>query len=136
MIYIGKFLYTVHQEKPKEADRRHGEFQLLIEAEHREAALEKFGARIREAREQTDFFEGECRIYLVHLLEMRDLPRTRARMFDFQSIAGDPVMPLIHCHAPTEESDGCRILDWNRNRPDIDGRATVPFLTFEAQETK
>ncbi len=132
MIYIGKFLYTVRQEKKKEADRRHGEFQLLVEAPSREAALEKFGASIREAREQTDFFEGECRVYLVHLLEMRDLPRQRARMFDFQSIAGDPAMPLIHCHAPSEESDGCRILDWNRNRPDIDGRTTAPFLAFEA----
>ncbi|MEJ5360110.1 MAG: hypothetical protein WHT06_15730 [Desulfobacterales bacterium] len=131
MIYIGKFLHTVNQQKKKEVERRHGEFHLLIEAGSREAAIEKFRERIREAREKTDFFEGECRIYLVHLLEMSDLPRERAQMFDFQSIVGDPAMPLIQCHAPSDENDGCRILDWEHNRPGIDGRSPKPFLSFE-----
>ncbi len=130
MIYIGKFLHMVNQQKKKEVNRRHGEFHLLIEAESREAALQKFQDRIREAREKTDFFEGECWIYLIHLLEMSDLPRQKARMFDFQSIAGDPAMPLIQCHAPSDESDGCRILDWERNRPGIDGRSPTLFMSF------
>ena len=130
MIYIGKFLHTTNQQEKNESKRRHGEFNLLVSAEDKQAALEKFKGRIIEARASTDFFEGHSEIYLLHILELEDIPRDRARLFNFQSIVGDPAMPKISCQAPSADSDGCRILDWQENRPGIDGQAAVPFLSF------
>jgi hypothetical protein len=130
MIYIGKFLHTTNQQEKNESKRRHGEFNLLVSAEDKKAALEKFKSRITEVRAATDFFEGHCQIYLLHILEMEDIPRDRARLFNFQSVVGDPSMPTISCQAPSADSDGCRILDWQENRPGIDGQAAIPFLRF------
>jgi hypothetical protein len=131
MIYIGKFLHTTHQQEQDEERRRHGEFNLLVEAADKDAALEKFKQRLAETRKSTDFFNGDAFIYLVHVLEMEAVPRDRARMFNFQSVVGDPSMPFISCQAPTGEGDGCRILDWQDNRPDVDGRPAVPFMEFK-----
>jgi hypothetical protein len=39
-------------------------------------------------------------------------------------------MPVISCQAPAGETDGCRILDWQQNRPGVDGQAAVPFIKF------
>jgi len=130
MIYIGKFLYTTNQKAKDENLRRYGEFNLLISAKDKNAAVENFKRRIDDARTSTGFFEGESRIYLVHILEMDDVPADRAKMFNFQSVAGDPVMPFISCQAPSGDGDGCRILDWQKNRPGVDGQAATPFMQF------
>jgi hypothetical protein len=130
MIYIGKFLYTTNQQARDESQRRHGEFNLLISARDKSAAVKNFKTRIEEARKTTGFFKGDSYIYLVHLLEMKDVPADRARMFNFQSVAGDPVMPFISCQAPSGDGDGCRILDWQSNRPGVDGQASLPFMKF------
>lgn len=131
MIYIGKFLHTTNQQEKDEARRRHGEFNLLIAAADKQGALDKFKKRLEEIRKTTDFFEGEAFIYLLHLLEMEDLPGERARLFDYQSTAGDPVMPVISCQAPSGDTDGCRILDWTQNKPGVDGQAAIPFMKFK-----
>ena len=34
MIYLGNFLYISNQEDPREEERRHGEFNLIVQAEH------------------------------------------------------------------------------------------------------
>ena len=60
MIYIGKFLHAPNQQRTQEKNRRHGEFNLIIEAENETAALEKFRQRIAEFRETSDLFEGDC----------------------------------------------------------------------------
>ncbi len=80
MIYIGKFLHATNQQNTKETDRRHGEFNLIIEAEDENSATEKFKKRINEFRETSDLFEGDCFIYMVHLLELNEFPSDRARM--------------------------------------------------------
>jgi hypothetical protein len=131
MIYIGKFLHTTNQQVKDESGRRHGEFNLIVAAPGQKEAVEKFRKRIEEIRATTDLFEGEAFIYLLHVLEMPDVPAERARMFDYQSTAGDPVMPTISCQAPSGETDGCRILDWQENIPGVDGHATVPFMKFK-----
>jgi len=128
MIYIGKFLYTTNQKARDENLRRHGEFNLLVSAPDKDAAVANFMRRIEDARTSTGFFEGESRIYMVHILEMDDVPADRARMFNFQSMAGDPVMPFISCQAPSGEGDGCRILNWHNNRPGLDGQVAKPFM--------
>ena len=130
MIYIGKFLHATNQQQSKESDRRHGEFNLIIEAEDEKKAVDKFRERIVEFRQSTDLFEGDCFIYMVHLLELAEFPRDRARMLYYKSIAGDPVMPYISCSAPSGEADGCRILRWLENRPELDGQDANIFLHF------
>ena len=132
MIYIGKFLHATDQQNTTETDRRHGEFNLIIEAESEDSAIEKFKERITEFRATSDLFQGDCFIYMVHFLELQEFPRDRARMLYYKSIAGDPVMPYISCSAPSGEAEGCRILNWMENRPEIDGQDANVFIHFTA----
>jgi len=136
MIYIGKFLHTTNQQEKNETRRRHGEFNLLVSAEDKKAAVEKFRDRIAEAQKSTDLFEGDSQIYLVHILEMKRLPKDRAQLFNFQSVVGDPDMPTISCQAPSADNDGCRIVDWQKNRPGVDGQAAIPFMSFSAGSSR
>ena len=132
MIYIGKFLHATNQQKTNETERRHGEFNLIIEANDQNSAVNKFRERIIEFRENSDLFEGDCFIYMVHLLELEEFPRDRPRMLYYKSIAGDPIMPYISCSAPSGDAEGCRILSWMENRPELDGQDTNVFLHFRA----
>jgi len=132
MIYLAKFLHTTNQQEPVESQRRHGEFNMIVEAENGDAAVEKFRERIQHYRDTTDMFQGQCSIFLVHLLELQQFPREHARMLYYKSVAGDPVMPFISCMVPSGESDGCRILSWRGNRPEIDERDAHLFMQFEA----
>jgi hypothetical protein len=130
MIYLGKFLHTTSQQAKKESERRHGEFNLIVTARDKKGALAKFKERITEMQASTDFFEGASSVYLEHILEMEAIPRERAVLFNFQSMIGDPVMPMISCQAPSGDTDGCKILDWQKNRPGFDGNAAIPFVHF------
>ena len=132
MIYIGKFLHTSSQQKRKESGRRHGEFHLIVSAADQKEALVRFKERIAEMQTTTDFFEGASAVYLEHVLEMKSVPRSRAVLFDFQSVVGDPALPSISCQAPSGDTDGCKIVDWQKNRPGFDGNAVIPFATFDA----
>ena len=131
MIYIGKFLHATNQQRTKEENRRHGEFNLIIEADDEQMAVDRFKERIMDFRGKTDVFEGDCFIYMVHFLELDEFPRDRARMLYYKSIAGDPVMPYISCSAPSGEADACKILNWMENRPELDGQDTDVFMHFE-----
>ncbi len=132
MIYIGKFLHATDQQNTAETDRRHGEFNLIIEAEDENSAIDKFKERIKGFRGSSDLFQGDCFIYMVHFLELEDFPKDKARMLYYKSIAGDPVMPYISCSAPSGEAEGCRILNWMENRPKIDGQDANVFIHFKA----
>lgn len=131
MIFIGHFMHMTNQEQVAENDRRHGEFQMIIEADGLEAALNGFRDRLLLYRRERDFFEGACRIYLVQLLELDRFPLESALMIHFKSVAGDPVMPFIGCSLPSSDSDACRIFDWDDSGPEIDGQSEKLFLTFE-----
>jgi len=72
MLYIGKFLHMTNQQKAQESERRHGEFNLIVEAEDGQAAVEGFKTRIIDSRQNSDLFEGDCSIYFVHLLELEE----------------------------------------------------------------
>ena len=132
MIYIGKFLHATNQQEVEESERRHGELNLIIEAESQEAAVDKFKERIVGFRETSDMFEGQCSIYMVHLLELNQFPRDRARMLYYKSIAGDPVMPYISCSAPSGDTEGCKILNWMERRPELDGQDANLLIEFKA----
>jgi hypothetical protein len=132
MIYIGKFLHATDQQNTVETDRRHGEFNLIIEAEDENSAIDKFKERIEGFRGSSDLFQGDCFIYMVHFLELKEFSKDKARMLYYKSIAGDPVMPYISCSAPSGEAEGCKILNWMENRPEIDGQDTNVFIHFTA----
>ena len=132
MLYIGKFLHMTNQQEAQESNRRHGEFNLIVEAENDQAAMEHFKERIIDSRKSSDLFEGDSSIYIVHLLELEEFPSDRARMLYYKSIAGDPVMPYISCSTPTGAADGCRILNWMKNIPEIDGEDANLFMEFKS----
>jgi len=132
MLYIGKFLHMTNQQKAEESERRHGEFNLIVQAENDQAAIERFKERIIDSRENSDLFEGDSSIYFVHLLELEEFPSNRARLLYYKSIAGDPSMPYISCSTPDGETDGCRILNWMQNRPEIDGEDANLFMEFKS----
>lgn len=131
MIYIAKFLHTTNQQRVDEADRRHGEFNLIVEADGKEQALEKFKDRISRFRGNSELFEGRCFVYLLSMLEFDRAPADGARMFNYTSMAGDPLMPFISCSAPDGDIDGCRILNWQDSKPQINGLGANLFLQFD-----
>ena len=131
MIYIGEFFHLTNQEEVNETDRRHGEFNLIVEAPDAQRATDLFKRRIVEFRSRSEFFMGECKIFFIRLLEFADFPRSRALMLNYKSTAGDPVMPFIGCTIPTDQTDACRIYDWKDNAPEIDGRNERLFLEFK-----
>jgi len=130
MMYIGNFLHQTNQEETSESERRHGEFNLIVQAESRDAAIGLFKERIQRQRETSGFFEGDCSIFFVELLEFEKIPETEAMILNFKSIAGDPLMPFIACSVPTGETDACRVIDWNNNGLEVDGKTNKLFLTF------
>ena len=132
MLYLGKFLHMTNQQAEQESERRHGEFNLIVEANDSQVALELFKERITDSREKSDLFEGDCTIYIVHLLELEEFPSDRARMLYYKSIAGDPIMPYISCSTPNGANDGCRILNWMKNKPEIDGEDANLFVEFRS----
>ena len=136
MIYIGEFIFVTNQQKAEEKDRRHGQFNLVVDADQNEHAINLFKERIVAFRDSSDFFEGDCSVYFIRLLEFENFPRTEAMMFNYKSTAGDPLMPFIGCTIPSDQTDSCRIYDWKDNRPQIDGQRENLFLEFNAPTGK
>lgn len=116
MVYIGNFHYLTNQQEKAEVDRRHGEFNLLIEAKGKKTAIQMFKDRIYELRESSDFFEGNSTIFFNQLLEFDEFPSEKAMIFYYKSTAGDPVMPFISCATPSSETDDCRIFQWEEEK--------------------
>lgn len=131
MIFIGKFFYLTNQQEIEEQERRHGEFDLIVEAQDGESAFMKFKQRIGELRDKGDFFQGQTRIFFIQLLEFDRFPRHQALMLNLKSTAGDPLMPFIGCSIPSDQADACRIYDWKNNEPEIDGQNEKLFLEFQ-----
>lgn len=132
MYFIGNFVHATNQEEVKEADRRHGEFSLVVDAQDPNVALTRFKDRLVKYREQSDLFQGDCSVYLIQLFEFDRFPANEALMLNYKSIAGDPLMPFIRCSLPNDLTDSCRIFDWKKNVPEIDGQQEKLFLRFEA----
>ena len=132
MIFIGKFFYLTNQQEIEEQERRHGEFDLIVEAQEGEDAFLKFKQRIGELRDKGDFFQGQTRIFFIQLLEFDRFPRHQALMLNLKSTAGDPLMPFIGCSIPSDQADACRIYDWKNNEPEIDGQNEKLFLEFHS----
>ncbi len=136
MYFIGNFVHATNQEETLEADRRHGEFSLIVDAENPYLALLKFRDRIVKYRDTKDFFQGDCVIYLIQLFEFDQFPLEEAMMLNYKSIAGDPMMPFIRCSLPTDMSDTCRLFNWKNNAPEMDGEREKLFLQFAAGSSR
>lgn len=132
MYFIGNFIYATNQEEILEADRRHGEFSLIIDVEDPYTAIRRFRDRIVRYWEMSNFFQGDCSIYLIQLFEFDKFPVDEAMMLNYKSTAGDPMMPFIRCLLPSDLTDSCRLFDWKSNIPEIDGQREKLFLQFEA----
>ena len=136
MKFIGLFSHMTNQDKLDEADRRHGEFSLIAEAEGPDQAIRMFRDRIVDYRNSRHFFDGVCKIFLNQLLEFDEFPKSGAAMMNFKSIAGDPMMPFISCTVPTDQQDWCSIHDWNDNWPEVDGHVENLFIEFNDDSPK
>ncbi len=132
MVYIGNFLYLSNRNAAEEAQRRHGEFSLIVQTGDKAAALDLFRRKVEEMRRDSDFFEGSCRVFFNQLLEFDGFPSSEAALLNFKSVAGDPVMPFIGCSMASEISDNCRIYSWQDDEPAVDGVNRQVFMEFEA----
>ena len=135
MLFIGNFYYVSNQEEVSDTNRRHGEFNLMIEADSAEVALDMFRSRILSLRELRDFFTGDCSIFFAQLLEFDGLPKSEAMILNYKSYAGDPVMPFIGCIIPSDQVDACRIHSWKESMPEIEGQNQKVFLEFKGSTT-
>ncbi|MCG6910859.1 MAG: hypothetical protein LJE94_12135 [Deltaproteobacteria bacterium] len=136
MYFIGTFVHATNQEEVMEADRRHGEFSMVVDEETPVAALKRFRDKIVNYRATSDFFQGDCSVYLIQLFEFDQFPVDEAIMLNYKSTAGDPLMPFIRCSMPNDVTDSCRLFDWENNAPEIDGKKEKLFLAFEAGSTR
>lgn len=131
MIYIGSFLQLTNLQASEEAERRHGEFSLVVEAAGYEAAVEKFKEKIAVLREESDLFEGRCKIFFIQLLEFANVPEDEALMMSYKSYAGDPLLPFIGCSLPSGGEHSCRIYNWEDSKLEVDGYSGKLFVEFE-----
>lgn len=129
MIYIGNFLQLTNQQAPSEADRRHGEFSLIVSADDYDQAVEKFMAKIKAYRADSDLFEGACQIFIIQLMEFAAVPEAPT-MLTYKSYAGDPVLPFIGCSIPSDSGNSCRIYEWDDNSLAVDGYSGKLFAEF------
>lgn len=132
MIYIGNFLFLTNQKDPEPSARRHGGFNLMVEAQDEANALEFFRQRITLYRSASSFFEGMSTIFLTQLLELDAIPAGHAVMLNYKSFAGDPVLPYIECAAPLAENNACQIHEWIENQPTTEGRKDRLFMEFKS----
>ena len=131
MIFFGEFFLLTNQEELEEGDRRHGEFNLIVETHDTKTAINMFKQRIIEFRQQSQFFTGDCKIFFIRLLEFDNFPQARAMMLNYKSTAGDPIMPFIGCTITSDQADACRIYNWKDNAPEVDGQNQTLFLEFQ-----
>jgi len=113
MVYIGNFLFLTNQQKSDEAERRYGEFSLMLETDDPETAVAEFRRHILDLRQSSLFFEGDCSVFFNQLMEFENFPKRTPMMMNYKSVAGDPIMPFIGCSVPDGQSDDCRIYDWD-----------------------
>ena len=131
MYFIGNFQHVSHQLAGHESERRHGSFSMMVSADTTHEAMEKFRQKLLAYRKSTTFFEGRSTIFITQLLEFEQFPQDEAIMLNFKSFAGDPVMPHIACSVPTEESNACKIHEWDGGQPLTEGRKDTVFVQFE-----
>lgn len=130
MYFIGNFQYLSDQQKESEAERRHGLFSMMVQADSADLALDNFRRRLAAFRQSSSLFEGRCTVYISQLLEFNQIPQEDAVLLNFRSYVGDPVLPFIACVVPTEQSNSCTIHEWNRNHPTTEGRTDTLFIEF------
>jgi hypothetical protein len=130
MYFIGNFQYLSDRQKENEAERRHGLFSMMVQADSADMALDKFRQRLATFRQSSSLFEGRCTIYIGQLLEFNQLPQEDAILLNFRSYVGDPILPYIACVVPTELSNSCTIHEWNQDHPTTEGRADTLFIEF------
>ena len=131
MYFIGNFQHVSQQLAENENERRHGSFSMMVSADSTNEAMEKFREKLLAYRKSTTFFEGRSTIFITQLLEFKQFPQGEAIMLNFKSFAGDPLMPYIACSVPTEESNCCKIHEWDSGQPFTEGQRDTVFVHFD-----
>jgi hypothetical protein len=131
MYFIGNFHHLTDQQANDETQRRHGTFSMMVSANAIDDALDNFRLRLINFKKTSDFFGGRCTIYLSQMLEFDQIPQKEAVLLNFKSFAGDPGMPYIACVVPTEQSNACKIHEWQANQPLTEGRQDSVFIQFD-----
>ena len=131
MYFIGNFQHVSQQLAENENERRHGSFSMMVSADSTNEAMEKFRKKLLAYRKSTTFFEGRSTIFITQLLEFKRFPQDEAIMLNFKSFAGDPLMPYIACSVPTEESNACKIHEWDSGQPLTEGQSDTVFVHFD-----
>lgn len=104
---------------------------MMVSADSTNEAMEKFRQKLLDYRKSTTFFEGRSTIFITQLLEFEQFPRDEAIMLNFKSFAGDPIMPFIACSVPTEQSNACKIHEWDGGQPLTEGKKDAVFVQFD-----
>lgn len=131
MLYIGNFLFVTNLQDAGADSRRHGSFNMVVEAPSEADALKQFRQRVSQYRQDSSFFEGHCRIFMAHVMEFNRIPHQYAVMLNYKSFAGEPVLPYIECAAPMAQNNACRIHEWVENSPSTEGKEDQLFMEFE-----
>jgi hypothetical protein len=131
MYFIGNFQHVTHQLAEDENERRHGSFSMMVTADSTNEAMERFRQKLLAYRKSTTFFEGRSTVFITQLLEFEQFPQEEAIMLNFKSFAGDPMMPFIACSVPTEQSNACKIHEWEGAQPFTEGRKDAVFVQFD-----
>jgi hypothetical protein len=131
MYFIGNFQHVSDQKSEDPNKRRHGSFSMMVEADTMDSALDKFRERLMAFRATTAFFDGYCTIYITQLLEFENFPSQEAVIMNFNSFAGDPIMPYISCVVPDTLNNACTIREWDNHHPTTEGRKDTVFIEFD-----
>lgn len=131
MYFIANFQYISDQQSNDETERRHGSFSMMVAADTKDQALNKFRQKLSDYRTTTALFQGKCTVYITQLLEFDKYPEAEAMILNFKSFAGDPIMPFISCVVPTAQNNTCNIHEWQGNHPLTEGQKDSEFIHFD-----
>ncbi len=111
MLYIGSFSYN----DANDANDNYCLLPSVVEASSSDEALEKFAAKFRQIREESDLLEGAEDIYLDSLIELDGSPEDPV-ICQWQKIvpADDGCLCGITGALPDGDADGtARAVGWN-----------------------
>lgn len=99
MYYLGQFSFL---EEHENEDRYYGFFNCMVEADSPDKAVGLFGSHIRKSRKSYGLFHGITNIFLNHIIEVEQLPKSGI-MTNYISIYGE-MPPMLRCGLPKKMS--------------------------------
>ena len=124
-IYLGCFSF----DRPGK-EHWEGTFQVVVEADHAEQAVDRIRNRLRALRDDTSLFQEPVSLYLEGIVELRG-SFTGGLLVNYESgQAPPPPNGRLMCMIPEQDDTEARSYDFRMNDDDEDDAAVVPFLDF------